>query len=418
MREKLDRTDAQEWRRNWPLVLVSMIGVTLTTIHVYSQGVFLLALEKEFGWGRAQFSAGPTLYSFICVFTVVIAGWAADRFGPRRVALPGVLAFCIAMGCLALTSGASWQWYVNWIALALTYPLISPTIWSVAVASRFTASRGLAMGATLAGTGVGALVTPMLANYLIVQFGWRIAYAMMPLIWLLVLLPLGLFLFFGAHDRPAGRGAQGAATRAALPGVNLREGYLSSYFWRLAFSCFLFIFGLLGMMVHFVPIVTNGGLDLTSAAMVAGIIGIASIIGRFSTGALLDRFHGRYVGFFAFLAPLGAVAILLNYDGTLWMAGAAAFVIGASLGAEFDVIAYLLTRYLGLRHYGAYFGLVMGLSNLATGAGIFFAGLIFDKTQAYTVLFWSVIPLFIIGALIVGSLGQYPNFSQTKNARE
>jgi MFS family permease len=409
MFSRLNRADVHAWRRHGPLVLTSMIGVGFSTIHVYSQGTFMPVLERELGWSRAQFAAGPLIYSLLTTFTAMIGGMMADRFGPRRIALSGLLAFSLCFGALAFTRGAVWQWYAGWIALAFSFPLISPTIWSAAVASRFTTTRGFALAATLAGTGVGSFVTPILVNYLIEHYGWRLSYVLMPTLWLTLLLPLTCVFFFGARDRePAGKAQTKRVDKAELPGLDFRSGYRSTYLLRIGLACFAFTFSLLGMMVQFVPIVTARGLDRDSAAASAGIIGLTSIVGRLVAGSLLDRLHAPHVGGIAFLIPLGAVFILANFDGSVLPAVLAAVIIGLSLGAELDVVAYLITRYLGMRHFGTFFGTIMGLASLATGGGSLAAALIYDRTHSYTLLFPLVAPLFIFSASLIASLGPYP----------
>ena len=123
----------------------------------------------------------------------------------------------------------------------------------------------------------------------------------------------------------------------------------------------------IGLQVHYVPLVTQKGVDLASAAYMAGAIGIGSIVGRITCGYLMDRWHGQIVGAVFFLLPVGSCLMLVNYTGGMVSGTAIAFVQGLALGAEIDIITYLASRYFGLRNYGTLVGTIMGGVGLANG---------------------------------------------------
>lgn len=399
---KAHRTAVEEWRENWPLGLVSMLGMSIAGINFYSQGLFMGPLQAEFGWSRAEVTLGPTVHSILTAITVAASGWFIDRIGPRIIAIIGVCAFSLSFAALALAQGAIWQWLTLWVILAFTFPMIGPTVWTSAVVSRFSVSRGLAMAITLAGLGASSFLTPILAEHFIERFGWRGAYMILPAIWCVILLPLTLLLFHGPADRLAG------VAPPVLIGRSVREGFRSSYFWRLVIAPAMFTFGLMALVVHFVEIVTQSGLDRGSAAVAVGTVGIASIVGRLVAGFLLDRIHGRYIAATMFIMPLFSIALLLNLDGTMMQATIAALLLGLALGAEVDVLGYLLTRYLGTRYFSTFFAILMALANVAAGLGSYTAGVIYDM-GGYTRLLWMLVPAFLVSAAIMASLGRYPD---------
>lgn len=405
---RLERTAASEWRENWSLVMVSMLGVSIAGINFYSQGLFMAPLQAEFGWTRAQVTLGPAIHSILTAFTVAFSGWLADRIGPRRIAIVGVVAFSATFAAMALNDGATWQWLTLWVILAITFPLIGPTIWTSAVVSRFSVSRGFAMAVTLAGLGISSFLTPMIAQYFMVNYGWRAAYIALPTIWFVILMPLTLLMFFGPRDRPTGGVGQISAP-PVLVGLAVREGFRSSHFWRLVIAPAMFTFGLLAIVVHFVEIVTTGGIDRGSAAFAVGMVGIASLIGRLVAGLLLDRFHGRFIGATMFALPIFSIAILLNFDGSMLQATLAALLLGLALGAEVDVMGYLLTRYLGTRFFSTFFAILMALANVFAGFGSYAAGVAYDLAGRYTEFLWLLIPIFAISSVIMLTLGRYPN---------
>lgn len=404
------RNTFQESREDWLVVATSTIGLAVSVIYVYSMGLFIAPLEAEFGWPRGQISAGLTVVSVITVVLAPIIGMAIDRYGSRVIALSGMVLYCLAFGLLATTSASIWHWWALWGLIGLGVVLIKPTVWMAAVASRFKTRRGLAIGLALCGTGVGSATMPWVASSLIQAVGWRYSYLALALGGAIVALPLMLAFF---RDNPRVRPAVGAPS--GIPGITIREGLTSRRFQKMALASFLATFGVIALVVHFVPILVSQGVASKQAAVVAGAIGLASIAGRIGTGFVLDRIHGTFVGAIGFGMPVVACVLLLNADGSTALTVSAALVLGLSLGAEIDVIAYLATRYFGLRNYGMLFGSLAGLLSLGTGVGAAFGGAMFDRFGTYDALIWSLIPVFATTTLLVVTLGAYPTFDEPES---
>src|SRR5690349_19291781 len=111
---KREVTSTSEWRQHWTLLLPCIAGVMLCAVHGYSLGVMIGPLEREFGWSRAQISAGPLIISMIAIVAAPLVGSAVDRFGPRRIAVFGVLFFCSALGLLSTATTSIWSWWGLW----------------------------------------------------------------------------------------------------------------------------------------------------------------------------------------------------------------------------------------------------------------------------------------------------------------
>ncbi len=398
---------ADETRSDWLVVLASTFGLAASVTHLYSMGMFILPLEREFGWTRGSISGALTVVSVISVVLAPAIGLLIDRVGSRRVAIPGMALYCLAIALLATTTSLIWHWWALWVLIAFGTVLIKPTVWAAAIAGRFTRRRGLALGLALCGTGIGLGVMPALANFLLEMGGWRFAYLMLGAGAALIGLPM-MFLFF--HDPPVQRA--GRAARAMLPGYSIPEGLRSTRFLRLAFASLLITTAIISLSVHFVPILVSLTVTRGDAAAIAGSIGIASICGRIASGFLLDRYSGPLIAAVSFALPIVACLLLLTFNGSHHSAILIGLLIGASLGAEIDVVAYLSARYFGLRNYGFLFGSIAGLLSLGAGLGPTLAGVIWDRYGSYDPLMWVLIPVFFISAVLVGSLGRYPVFEQ------
>lgn len=399
-----------EWRRNWTLVLASAFGISVATIHLYSAGIFIEPLERQFGWSRAQIVSGITLASVIGTFGSPCTGYLIDSYGPRRIALPGMLIFCGGIAMLSLVGGEIWQWWLLWLIVALGWVCIKPTVWTAAISSRFDKSRGLALAVALSGTGIGAVLAPLTAGMLIGNFGWRLAYVMLVGLWVLIAFPLVWLFFRGAQDAQVRGQPQGKARQVGLPGLGVREAIYSARFVKILCAAVLVTVSATGLMMHMVPILSDGGLDRTAAVRVAGIMGLATVTGRLAMGVLLDRVHGPLICAAIFLFPMVAGLFLLRYDGSFLSAMVIACCVGLALGAELDGLAYFASRYFGLRNFGTLFGTIVGLISLGTGVGPLIAGAIYDSFGTYRPFLWLVIPSSALAAILIGTLGRYPVF--------
>ena len=125
------------------------------------------------------------------------------------------------------------------------------------------------------------------------------------------------------------------------------------------------------------------GFAATKAAAISGVIGIASILGRLVTGLLLDRFNGPLVGAIGLGLPVVACLLLFSSGESTISTVVIAAIIGLSLGAETDVVAFLTARFFGLRHYGVLFGTLAGFLSLGTGLGPMLAGTLYDRFHSY-----------------------------------
>lgn len=399
-----------EWRRGWPAMLAGMFGIALQTVHIYGTGLFFQPIEHEFGWHRAETSGALALPSVIAFFLTPAFARLIDRYGARKVALPGAALYCGAIALLSLTTSALWSWWFLWCFFGLSMAICSPAVWSTGVASWFDKNRAAALAITFCGTGLGAMVVPILANALINRFGWRGGFVGLAAIGATITLPLLLLFFFDArheHGRISRKAAMPASS-VNLKGLSVREGLRSRYFFRLGWAAFAATAAIVGMLVHLVPMLGTYGIDRTTAAWMAGLVGIPSICGRLAIGYLLDRFSGPLVGACSISLPIASVALFLLFPGSVPAACCAILILGLSIGGEYDAVIYLSTRYFGLKNFGSLFGYVAALITLGLGIGPAIGGFVFDKTGSYLPYLAMLVPMWGLSGLALATLGPVP----------
>lgn len=396
-----------EWKAAWPLPVVSALGYGTAISYIYSLGIFIEPLESQFRWSRAEVISGLTIVSIVFVIVAPFTGAFIDRFGSRRLALPGMLAYCAALAALSLATASIWSWWLLWVLLALGAVCVQAAVWTTAVASRFERSRGLAIAVTLCGAGVGSAVAPLLAEFYLTRLGWRGAYVGLAATFSLLTLPLIFLFFYDAADRPIADEPV-SRDRSRIPGLGVKEALKSSRFLRMALLSLAVVTAMTALLVHFVPILVGKGLAKPTAAVAASVIGIGSIAGRLGGGVLLDRVRGTILGAIAFSLPILATMALFFYHGGAMGAFFLAALLGVSLGGEVDVLAYLTTRYFGLRNFGTLFAVIIALQTVALGMGPLIAAAVYDRFGSYDPLLIGLVPVFLISAVIVGTLGPYP----------
>jgi len=414
---RFDAEARQEWRRHWPVVLAGAGGMALASAPVYTTGVMFRPLEQEFGWSRAAIASGQMIPAVAAVFFGPLIGLAVDRFGPRRLGMAGVLAACGTLALLSTAQSSIWTWWALWVAMAASATLIKPTIWAAGVSSLFKESRGLALALMLSGTAVCSSLTPPLANYLVESHGWRAAYLALGAVWAMLVVPPVWLFFSSAADQSRVRKSEAAAQAPAdLPGCAAREALLSWRYVRLVIGAMTMTIGTVTCVVSLVPILVSLGHGRSTAAAVAGVIGVTTVVGRLTGGYLLDRLNGNLVAASSLLLTVAACTLLLAFPPSVPVAVVAVLLLGFSMGAELDAVAYLTTRHFGLRSFGVLFGTLGGLQALATGSGPFLVNSIYDATGSYRLAVLLFIPVCLLGAVLFLSLGRYPDFSARRPA--
>lgn len=389
----------------WRVVLVSALGLFWgIPIAVYSFSVFFKPLMQEFHVGRAAISLAFTVQLLVGALSAAPAGWLIDRFGPRRVILIGTAIFGLILVATRLFTGSLAQLYVFYLLLGLSIHGVGPIPYGTVVSHWFDRRRGLALGLTMLGIGLGAVVMPFLAQTLIAQFGWNTAYSILGASVLLVCWPtVACFL----KEKPGDLGliSDGAAgttcsphSRGARDGLTAREAWSSRDFWVMVCAFILASASVQGCVVHMAAMLSDKGLSPHSAALGSSLIGAAVLIGRAGTGYLLDRFLAPRLAAIFFAGSALGVAVLWLANSELMLAGA--FLIGLGLGAEVDIIAYITSRYFGLLDFAKVYSSAFAAFALAGALGPLVMGAGFDRTGSYR----DPLILFFMAAAIAAAL--------------
>lgn len=397
-----------EFGRGWKVVTAALIGIGcgLSPLPFYTMGVFAPHLIAAFGWSVAEVMAGLMITTFSVVVGAPLAGALSERYGTRPVALISIVLFSLSFMSMALLQGSLVQFYITWGVIALVGSGTLPITFTRTVNRWFDKRRGIALGLAMSGTGVfGILCKPYLA-WVIGDWGWRAGYAAIGAIPLVLALPIA----FAWFREPAGEAAKHLTAAEKLTGLTRGEALKSYRFWTIALAMLIVSFALGGPVPNLEGILKDRGLDAATILSLTPLIGLSAIAGRIVGGLLLDRFWAPAVAFVILGLPSVACWIFSQgtYDSTT--AAFAIMLIGFALGIEYDVLAYLTSRYFGLKAYSGLYSILYVFFALGSGIAPLIFGRIKDVTHGYgPALLASAIALPLAAALFL-LLGRYPRF--------
>ena len=396
-----DQNIRSEFSRHWLLVLVCAvgIGVGVSALPFYTQGLFIEAWTAEFGWTRAQASLGILGSTLALAAVLPFIGSIVDRYGlitPVMISLLGLSLAYVMLGLFV-------QSIASFVMLAMLQAILgsasSPLAYTRAINSVFTKQRGLALGVALSGAGAAATFGPSLISSAIDAFGWRGAYYAMALFTLLV----GAVIIIVLARLKSAKASEHIDVQAAREGFKAAKA--SASYWLIMAAIFCLSLGLGGLMIHFVPILLDIGFITSDAVKVAGVIGIAVVLGRLLVGFAVDRIFAPHVAIAILFACICGVLALAVFG--MVVAVPAAFVIGFSVGAEVDLIGYLIARYFGMHAYGQIYGRQYSTFLIATGLSPVILGAVRDATGSYTASLFTAAAFITLSAALFTRLPKF-----------
>ena len=379
-------------------------------------GLFILPFQAEFGWERTQISACLTLLVAATAVSLPIIGRYVDKMGSRVILLPSLVIFALCLASIPAFVSELWHLVLIFFLIGTIAAGTNSVPYMPILSAWFFKYRGLAIGISIAGIGLGYAYVPLLVQYLVDNAGWRYGYYALSGIVLFIALPL---VYFFLKESPADMGLKPdgqisgevpEATRKDV-GLEVKEILRHRDFWMLVAIFVTLSFVLNGMLAHLVPMLSDRGMDTRTAAAVAATEGITVFFSRILIGYLIDRFFAPYVAMVFF--SLSAVGIAIFALGAVdAMAFVGAICVGLSLGAEVDLLAYLTGRYFGLKSFGTTYGLLFSAILTGTALGPLAFGIGFDTTGSYIGILTICVGINILAVILAAFMGKYPDWEK------
>lgn len=406
----------QEIIRHRQVLLAACAGVafSIAAIPPFVLSVFAGPMTREFGWSLQQFQSATVAVPLGVLIAAPLGGWLLDRYGPRRVALAGLAVFAASVAGLGLSTADPWTFYTAMLVLSIAAAGVLPTTWTRIINGAFDRQRGLALGITLSGSGVFATFGPALAQWVIDAAGWRVAWVVLAALPLCVALPLvaAFIKSEGASASPAEAQLATSSAPSHRSGephhgdLALGAALRTRRFWTMVASFGAVSFCLGGFNANLVPVLMGEGLAAAAAAQLAGTLGVSLIIGRLMAGVMIDRFWPPGVAATAFALPLLGALLLMGEAMTPAVLVLCVALMGVAAGAEYDVLAFMTSRFFGLAHYGKIYATMLVPISIATSAGAVAFGRIRDASGSFDAAWPVVLGVCGVGALLQLTLGR------------
>lgn len=347
--------------------------------------VFLLPLEREFGWARSQLTSVYSMYLLVGAFIAPLAGTLFDRYGPRATYSSGLLCLSAAF-FLASTLGNLWQFYLFvGVMIGVGVGLVGMVPASALLTRWFRARLSTAIGIAFSATGMGVLVLVPLSQWLIGQLGWRTTYQV--LAW--VMLAAVPFAAFAVPWRLYVAGLQdtvaGMRERAAAQGWTVRAALRTRTYWALVQVFFFTATAMFAVLVQAVVYFIDLGFSPITAATAFGITGMLSVVSVSMSGLVAERYGYRNTVSASFAGTAAGVALLAAMS--VWPSGLllAVFVLvfGLCMGVRGPIVSSIATRRFAGPKVATIYGLIYSANAIGAAFGSLMGGVLHDLTGGY-----------------------------------
>lgn len=391
----------------WLVVLGSTISLIFSNgpVLFFTFAVFLKPVSEQLEWSRGTMSLAVTFGLILGGLVTPFAGIAVDRWGIRKVTLIFITLFAASFAAISLAAHV-WVFIVLYAVAGLFAGGQAPLPYAKAISGWFEARRGLALGIAMAGVGIGLAIIPQVVRVLLNSFDWRTTYVIVGAITWLIAFPA---VFFFVKDPPTtlDRTAGGSSAATVADGDDISFALRHKDFWLTVIAAFLVVTAINGVIAHLVALLTDHGVPNGIAVRMLVAVGLSAIVGRLLSGFLLDRFFAPYLAATSFLVPLAGIGILLSGVTATPLIIVAAVCLGLGLGAEVDIIGFLVGRYFGLRRYGEIYGYIFAVFTMGTGIGPYLMGVSYDLTASYKFALAGFCGLLLLSSVLIAMLGPY-----------
>lgn len=411
----IDRSVKRTFFYGWIIVGISMLaGFLGSGVSNVTMAVVLKPISEDLHWSRALTSSAITMGSIAGGLLAPIFGPIADRLGPRYL-LPCGAALAGSLVMTLSLSHQPWQFYATFVpARALAETLLTGVVPMTAVANWFYAKRPRALGLVALSIPFGSFALSLIYQSMIAAYGWRSAFLMLgAALWVFVVVPGAFFLRRQPEDmgllpdgalapveKPAGGNPDAERSApAAERSASLREAMGTRAMWLLVAAATFSSLSTGGVAFHLVAYFTDLKIP---PALAVGALSLMALTGAFGSGlwgTLAERVHPRRLAMFTMSLSATAVALLTQVH-VIPMAFVVAVLFGLSARGGFVLMHVLIARYYGRRSFGAISSVLEPFHKGGLGVGALIAGLGFDLTGSYRLVFWVFVANYLIAATL------------------
>lgn len=401
------------------LVLLAAAGTFALTMGArQSMGLFLSPLNTATGLGIGSISLAFAFGQLWWGLTQPFAGIVADRYGPARVLLAGVLLVAIGTAMIPLMTTTWGLILAIGVLAAGGAGMAGPSV-LMAATTRLVAPerRGLATGIVNAGGSFGQFVFAPIAQAITSAHGWVAAIQSLAAITLLAL--PAAWVLRGRPPAPAGavtsdvsssNGSSNTSSNAsAKPAAtstapSIRQAIATALADRsyrlLAIGFFVCGFHVAFLATHLPGAVASCGLPPDAAAWSLAIIGLFNIVGSVAMGWAVGRWRMKSLLSLVYATRAVSVLVFVLSPKTTTVMLIFAAAMGLTFLSTVPPTAGLVVKLFGPANMATLFGIVMLSHQIGGFLGAWLGGKSFELTGHYDWMWYADIVLAVGAALI------------------
>lgn len=392
-----------EWRQSWRPGAAALIGGSISySLFSAVSSLFVEPMESQFGWSRGDI-AFVHMFGLVTAFAAPVVGRLVDHHGVRPVLSIGLALTAFCYGLLSLMQGSLGYYYTVYFFFSLFGMSTTGITFTRIISGAFERTRGTALAIGRSGLAIAGALMPLLLFPVISRFGVMGGFLTLGVFILLMALPLVRLWVPSKAEEARQRRSSGhaAADRwrvlVSMPKVRI-----------LCAAAVLNYVPVVSLMSQMKPLAVSKGLEASLAVGAISMMGIAAAAGALLSGILVDRFWAPAVAFVLNLAPAIGCLFLLQGEVSPVLFYGAILLVGLGQGAEIDIVAYMITRYFGLRSYATIYGLTtLGIA-LGVSIGATLIGKAYDMFGNYNAALIAASICFGMAALFYLAMGRYP----------
>lgn len=376
----------------WLVILAAglIVGIAMGLRQV--MGLFLKPMTTELSIGREPFSLAMAVANLVWGLAAVPLGAISDRYGTARVVVAGAL--CTMAGiCLMYAAQTSSDLLFSGVLLGIGIGGTGLTALVGAVGRAVPQEkRPQALAALGMAAGIGGFVAFPYVHVFMEALGWK-STLLVIIATLAIVVPLALV--FSGKPQPV----VGLAHNQTLSEA-FAEALTHPSFWLLVLGFFVCGFHIAFYSVHLPAFVADRGLPGNVAVAALTAVGITNIIGTYLAGQSARWAPKRYalsliyfMRSFAFLAllflPINAATII-----------AVSSLLGLFWLSTIPLTSAMVATFFGPQWMSMLFGFVFLSHQLGSFSGLWLAGILYDQTKSYDMMWWISIALAVFAAAV------------------
>jgi len=368
--------------RGW-IITFAALGINLIMGTLYSWGVIKKALVTDWGWSNTDAALPFTVSAAVFAFSMIFAGRAQDKFGPKLVTIFGGLmlggglilsGFAKDLMTMVLTFGV-----VGAIGIGLGYSAATPCAMKWFDSSK----KGLIAGIVVSGVGLSPAYMTPITSYLLGIYGISNTFIILGVFAIIVVTILSFFLSNPTEvevkktveksQQPAPKGNNYSWQEA----LKTPQFYLLWVMYLLAATAGL-------MLIAHLPSIAAVQADWKTAAMLlVPVLAIFNALGRVGAGFLSDRL-GRSRAMMLIFLVQAINMFLFTFYTTIPVLMIGSAVAGIAYGAVFSLFPTTTAEYFGMKNLGVNYGMIFTGWGIAGVFGPIIGGQVADKTGSYS----------------------------------